>query len=191
MYFHIYNRGVNGQDLFFEERNYAYFLSKYARFVHGYVKTFAYCLLKNHFHLLIQVRDEDEILKLITKNKDKPLYWHVSNAFSSFIKSYSITINDTYGRTGQLFEEPFKRKEVNGETYFSSLVAYIHTNPQKHGLVKDFRDYPYSSYHAHLSDKPTKLSRNKVLEWFGGKRGYIDFHEANSFGSDSEDWMLE
>ena len=82
--YHIYNRGVNGSPVFFESKNYDYFLQQYARYVHPWVETFAYCLLGNHFHLLIRVRSEEQLSELIKKNSDKPLHWHVSNGFSSF-----------------------------------------------------------------------------------------------------------
>ena len=48
------------------------------------------------------------------------------------------------------------------------LITYIHHNPQKHGLIADFRDWPYSSYHALCSTRPTGLRRDEVLGWFDG-----------------------
>ncbi|MDW7690866.1 hypothetical protein R9C00_21090 [Flammeovirgaceae bacterium SG7u.111] len=190
-YYHIYNRGINRQHVFFEERNYSYFLGKYTKFVHGFAKTFAYCLLKNHYHLLVQIREEKELLKLIHKNQEKPLSWHTSNAFSSFLQGYVQGINKTHGRSGALFEEPFKRMEVLDEVYFTQLVVYIHTNPQKHQLISDFRNYPHSSYHAHLTEKKTKLCREDVLSWFGGEEAYIQAHATNNTSASSEKWMLE
>jgi len=56
-------------------------------------------------------------------------------------------------------------------------VCYIHFNPQKHGLVSDFRTWPYSSYRAHLSNQATCLRREDVLEWFGGRQGFIAAHQ--------------
>ncbi len=56
-YYHIYNRGINGENIFKEERNYAYFLSKYTIYLNPILETYAYCLLKNHFHLLVKVKD--------------------------------------------------------------------------------------------------------------------------------------
>ena len=56
-YYHIYNRGNNRASLFAEERNYAYFLNLYAKHVEPVARTFAYCLLPNHFHLLVQIKD--------------------------------------------------------------------------------------------------------------------------------------
>ena len=142
--FHIFNRGVNGTQVFFEEKNYAYFLKQYAQYVHPFVKTYAYCLLGNHFHLLIRVLSTNQLTKVIKKNQDKPLHWHVSNAFSSLLQSYTRAVNNMYERTGPLFESPFKRIAVTHTSYLSALVTYIHQNPQKHGLIDDYRDYPYS-----------------------------------------------
>lgn len=189
-FYHIFNRGINGMAVFFEEKNYQYFLKQYAKYTFPFVETYAYCMLKNHYHILIRVRSEKEIAEVIKKDLHKPPSWHVSNGFSSFLQSYTRAINKMYKRTGALFETPFKRIEVGDEIYFTRLIAYIHGNPQKHKLVKDFRDYPFSSYHAHLFDKTTKLERNKVLNWFGGEIAYKAFHLQEKEAL-SERWMLE
>ena len=174
-FYHIFNRGINKSQVFFEEGNYHYFLEKYAQYVFPWVKTYAYCLLSNHYHLLVKVRDESELN--ITSNMDKSYTWHVSNAFSSFLQSYTRSMNKVYGRSGALFETPFKRIEVQNEAYFSKLVSYIHQNPQKHGIIADFKDYPHSSYWSHLSTtKQSKLERTDVLDWFGGDKQYQYFH---------------
>jgi putative transposase len=85
--------------------------------------------------------------------------------------------NRAYDRTGTLFEGPFGRKPVTSDAYFVWLVAYIHQNPQKHGMVSDFRDWPFSSYHAHFSRLPTRLKRDEVLAWFDGQAGFVASHE--------------
>jgi putative transposase len=59
-YYHIYNRGNNGENLFFEERNYPYFLKLYAHHILPVANTYAYCLLRNHFHALVRIRTEEE-----------------------------------------------------------------------------------------------------------------------------------
>ncbi|MEM9832758.1 MAG: hypothetical protein AAF944_19155 [Bacteroidota bacterium] len=187
--YHIYNRGVNSQNIFFEPKNYHYFLERYAVYVHPFVNTLAYCLLGNHFHLLVRVKDEEELRKVITKNHERPLSWHVSNAFGSFFQSYTRGMNKVYGRTGPLLEESFKRKEVDNDTYLTRLIYYIHQNPQRHGMAEDFKDYPYSSYQAHLGQAPTKLDRATVISWFGNTNNYIVDH-SGSVGL-SEDWFLE
>jgi REP element-mobilizing transposase RayT len=62
MYYHIFNRGINGENIFREERNYQYFLDLYAKHIDPVAETFAYSLLKNHFHMLIKVRSDSEML---------------------------------------------------------------------------------------------------------------------------------
>lgn len=129
-YYHIFNRGINGNTVFFEERNYHYFLQQYATYTFPFIETYAYCLLNNHFHLLIRVRSEDELKKVISKYTDRPLHWHVSNGFSSFIQGYTRGMNKAYNRTGALFENPFKRIEVTHEAYFFSL-SRLHSSESR------------------------------------------------------------
>ena len=62
--------------------------------------------------------------------------------------------------------------------YFRVLIAYIHQNPRKHGFVDDFRDWPFSSYQALTSDKPTQLRREDVFLWFDGEGGFRKLHRS-------------
>jgi putative transposase len=186
-YYHIYNRGVNRENLFKEERNYPYFLRKYEQYVSPVAETYAYCLLKNHFHILIRTKPESDLRVLrkasleatpsLTAVEEVDCSKILSNAFASLFKSYAQSINKAHGRTGALFEEPFRRIEVKSNAYFSKLVHYIHMNPQTHGFVDDFKVYPHSSFAALLSEKDTRLFRNEVLEWFGGRLNFKAFHE--------------
>lgn len=63
-------------------------------------------------------------------------------------------------------------------SYFAALIFYIHYNPQKHGFVDDFRNWPWSSYHALVGHCPTKLKRGEILSMFGGIKGFEDFHRG-------------
>jgi hypothetical protein len=183
-YYHIYNRGINGEDIFKKEGNYDYFLLKYTQYINPIADTFAYCLLKNHFHLLIGTKSEEEIrsisnpVKVQNPNRVKSVSQIISLQFSHFFNGYTQAINKQNDRTGKLFELPFRRIPIENNYYFSRLVYYIHFNPQKHGLIDDFREYPHSSYHAHLSDKSTKLQRKEVIDWFGDKKSYEEFHQS-------------
>ena len=62
-YYHIYNRGINGCDIFPEDKNFDYFLKLYSKHITETIETFAYCLLRNHFHLLIRVKTQEELGK--------------------------------------------------------------------------------------------------------------------------------
>ncbi len=168
-YYHIYNRGINGEPLFREERNYPYFLKLYGKYIEPIAETYAYCLLNNHFHFLLCVKETGPA------SEAGPVL-NPSRQFNNLFIAYAKAINKAYQRTGGLFESPFKRKIVGSDRYFIGLVAYIHRNPQKHGFVKDFRDWPYSSYHAILANQPTRIQREAVLEWFAGRAGFGDLH---------------
>jgi len=91
--------------------------------------------------------------------------------------AYAKAINAAYHRTGSLFQHLFGRIEVTTYAYLARLVVYIHQNPQKHGFVADFRDWPYSSYHTLLSAKPAHVKRDDVLAWFGGRENLVTTHQ--------------
>ncbi len=66
---------------------------------------------------------------------------------------------------------------MTNEAYWFRLVTYIHQNPQRHSFIADFREWPYSSYQLLLSEKPTTLKREDVLEWFGGRKSLLTVYE--------------
>lgn len=173
-YYHIYNRGINRANIFFEERNWRYFLQLYAEHIEPKADTYAYCLLYNHFHLLVRIKKAEELD--LTGLQDLSGLKKPSQHFSNMFNAYTKAVNKAYDRTGALFQRPFGRIEVTAEDYFIRLITYIHQNPQKHGLVEDFRTWPYSSYHALLSTKPTRLKREIVLAWFDGPAGVEALH---------------
>lgn len=172
-YYHIYNRGNNGENIFHEERNYRYFLQLYLKYIQPIAETYAYSLLFNHFHTLARMRDEAELKEL---SSSEELSSFLSQQYANLFGTYTKAMNKAYKRTGSLFENPFERKRVGSDSYFITLVTYIHRNPQTHGLVDDFRDWPWSSYSAMLSEKPTKVMRTGVLEWFGGQAAFVEAH---------------
>jgi putative transposase len=63
-----------------------------------------------------------------------------SQCFSNLFNAYARAFNQAYERSGSLFQRPFGRVPVTSDVYLSHLVLYIHHNPQKHGLIDDFRD---------------------------------------------------
>jgi hypothetical protein len=73
-----------------------------------------------------------------------------TQSFANCFNAYAKAINKAYTRSGSLFEHRFRRVEVTSEHCCMRLVRYIHFNPQKHGFVGDFREYPYSSWRAFL-----------------------------------------
>jgi REP element-mobilizing transposase RayT len=172
-YYHIYNRGNNRENLFIEERNYPYFLRLYARHVAPIADTYAYCLMRNHFHLFARMKTAEEMSDFYKKSDISKV---PTRAFAAMFTAYTKAVNKAYRRTGRLFAEHFGRIEVTSETYFTHLIFYIHFNPQKHGYVDDFRDWPWSSFGAFLSSALSSVNRDFVLERFGGSERFQDFH---------------
>lgn len=181
-YYHIYNRSNNGKTLFCEERNYPYFLGLHAKYIEPIAETYAYCLMSNRFHLLVRIKTVEELAEAADQTGPVSETGPVFRAkdprrqFNNLFIAYAKAINKAYQRTGALFERPFKRKLVTNDRYFTALVAYVHRNPQKHGFVTDFRAWPHSSYRALVSDRPTRLQREAVLEWFGGRTGFEELY---------------
>ena len=76
-----------------------------------------------------------------------------------------------------MFQRPFQRIIINNDNQLANLIIYIHRNPQKHGLVDDYRDWPYSSFGIVINDKPTFLRRDVVQELFGGDENIKIAHQ--------------
>ncbi|NIV35772.1 MAG: hypothetical protein GWN58_41875, partial [Anaerolineae bacterium] len=130
----------NGEPLFREERNYRYFLRLWAKYIEPVAETYAYCLLTNRFHFLVHIRETEtgpisEIGSVLV----------ASRQFSNLFIAYAKAFHEAYDRTGSLFESRFRRKLVGSDRYSAAPVAYTHRNPQKHGFVDDFCNWPYSS----------------------------------------------
>ena len=170
--YHLFNRGNNKEDIFKEEKNYIYFLSLLQKYILPVADIYAYCLLKNHFHLVVRIKDV-ELLE--DKYKEKPFL-----AFSNLFNAYSKAINKVYSRTGSLFQEHLHRKRVEDDEYLLQLIAYVHLNPLKHEFTDDFRNYRYSSYKAYVSGKTTNISCNYVMSLFGDKANFEYWHKYNS-----------
>lgn len=194
-FYHIYNRGINGENIFKEERNYPYFLNKYGIYLNPVIDTYAYCLLRNHFHLLVRVKTDLTGNQDLTGLENEKGLHHtdnlVSKKFSDLFNSYTKSINKAYNRTGGLFETPFRRIEVTSETYFTHLIWYIHFNPQKHGFVNNFREYPHSSYNSFLAHKKTKLEKEQVLDWFGSEKDFLNFHESKPIETEFSSFIID
>jgi putative transposase len=93
-----------------------------------------------------------------------------------------------------LFQHPFGRIPITTDSQFWNVIAYIHQNPQKHGFVKDFRDWKYSSYGMVLTQKRTVINRKEVMKWFGTRDDYLSLHaqwitdaQAKSFAGAGSD----
>jgi putative transposase len=182
-FYHIYNRGINGEVIFNSKRNFDFFLKKVEDYLVPVCEIYSYCLLSNHFHFLVHVKSENELESLVkVRNLDKAERGlHApqnifSKQFSKLFNSYSQAFNKENGRHGSLIESPFKRKEIKDIDYLRKVVIYIHRNPQSHGIVSDFRDYNYSSYKGIINNSVNFLKKKEVIELFADKENFIFCH---------------
>ena len=191
--YHVYNRGNNSAPIFFEPENYYYFLRLYAKYIHPIADTYAWCLLKNHFHFLIKIKAaaDIDVTQFTYSKHDKPKTIDASRQFSHLFNAYTQSINKRYHRTGSLFESRFERKLVDNQQYFNNLIYYIHHNPVHHGITHNTLLYPWSSYGTIISDQPTLLNRQAVLEAYGSKAAFVAYHEQEQDLSGIADWVIE
>jgi REP element-mobilizing transposase RayT len=195
-YYHIYNRGINRENIFVEEDNYRYFVKLLANHILALVDVYSYCLLRNHFHLLVRIKSEDEIRTDLSNLQNLSSLPKPSQRFSNLFNAYAKAFNKRNQRTGTLFQRPFGRVEITTNVQLIHLVTYIHQNPEKHGLVENFRDWKNSSYQVIVSiADDTQLRREEVLSWFGGIGGFVEAHHQNyemqkiTYLIDDEDWI--
>jgi REP element-mobilizing transposase RayT len=173
--YHLYNRGVNRQEIFFENRNYMYFLFNIERYLLPAADLLGYCLMPNHYHLLIYIPETSEVLTTseVTSTSE------VSKAMMRLSVSYTKTINFHYDRVGPLFQGAFQAKTVDTDVYLSHLLGYIHLNPVTSGLVDSPEEWIYSSYHDYLDLDPFKLVHRKSFE---GLEAFIDLGGPTNLG---------
>jgi putative transposase len=146
--YHIYNRGNNEQTIFFERDHYLLFLKNIRKFILPAADILAWCLMPNHFHLLIQANEHS-----VKKVKQTPV---VVNALTEGIRltlsSYTKALQKQRNFTGSLFQQKTKSKCVNDGSIHYGITAfyYIHQNAYKAGLVQRIEDWEFSSIQDYL-----------------------------------------
>lgn len=154
-YYHVYNRGASKQTIFHDAQDYEYFfyllkrhLSKQPSF-DSYGREYkhllqeleivAYCLMPNHFHLLLYTHTQPGMELLMR----------------SLITAYSMFYNKKYEHSGHVFQGAYKASLIDSDAYLQHICRYIHLNP------KEYENYPYSSYFHSI--------KKHNIEWIGDK----------------------
>ena len=148
-YYHIINRGVEQRVVFKEPADYEYFEELMCFYMKSYAVTLHnYCLMSNHYHLLIETSTDN-----------------LSKFMRQLNMNYAIYFNKKYKRVGHLWQGRFKSWFVTDEAYLYTLMLYIEQNPLKAKMVKILEEYPYSSYNYFLaSEIPECLANAWVVQ---------------------------
>ena len=168
--YHIYNRGNNSQQVFFSPENYMFFLQKVKTYIRPHADILAWCLMPNHFHLMIYVNDfEIDVIEKKPECHQKSKKRNLNDSISILLRSYTRAIQVQEKRTGSLFQHRTKSVCLTestgvspawGESNSGSIIFiydaekeypqicfdYIHRNPVNAGLVKKPEDWQYSSF---------------------------------------------
>ena len=169
-YYHVYNRGNNHQLIFLERENYLYFLRQLqTRLVSMGVDVIAYCLMPNHYHLLVFLQTED-----------------FSKLMQGFSLAYTKAINKRYQRDGSLFQGRFNGIRVDSDEYLLSLTRYIHLNPVRANLVENAEDWEFSSYQEYINLRQGDLLKlDEMRSFFNSIEDYRSFVEDGTISEKS------
>jgi len=169
--YHVYNR--SNQTVFKTQDNYNYFLKKFKQHILPYVDVLAWCLMPNHFHFMIVVKEEG--VKYV-EDKHLPNTQVLSKKFGTFLSSFTKAYNKMYKKRGQLWAHNTKAKQLNytNNNYPITCFRYIHENPKDAGLVRKLIDWEYSSFKDLLGvRKGTIVNKELVYEYFNIDEEYF------------------
>jgi REP element-mobilizing transposase RayT len=161
MYYHIYNRGVSKSTLFRKPTNFLFVINKLQTYrLENMVTVIAYCLMPNHYHLLLR------------QDGNRPAGKVPQSVFNSYCKAYNLM----YSHSGTLFEGRFRAKPVQSTIHLLHLCRYIHGNPVKDGLVADPANWPWSNYLEWIGERKGSLvDRDFIREQFVNAEEYRSF----------------
>ena len=158
-YYHIVNRGVEQRIVFQEAEDYEYFEELLCFYAKSYrITLHNYCLMNNHYHLLIEIHQEN-----------------LSKFMKQLNANYAIYFNKKYRRSGHLWQGRFKSWYVTDEAYLYTLMLYIEQNPLKAKIIERLEEYPYSSYHYFfdVQNIPECLKESWIVQNFQHDREAI------------------
>ena len=162
--YHLYNRGVNRQPIFFCQQNWAYLIQQLRRYFQpDLIDILTYCLMPTHYHLMVRLKTDDLGARVM----------------QPFTVSYTKAINKQQGRAGPLFQGPFQAILVDQDRYLLHLSRYIHLNPVAAGLVDRAEEWVFSSYREYVGLRSGTLpATDLVLSQFPSRQAYREFVES-------------
>jgi REP element-mobilizing transposase RayT len=165
-YYHLYNRGVDRGKIFFQRKNWMFFLERFRLYcLPTYASVIAYCLMPTHYHFLILIHTVGFGEKVM----------------QPFGVSYTKAINTQQKRVGPLFQGPFQAILVDNDAYLLQLTRYIHLNPVSAGHVARPEEWEFSSYRAYIGMRDGTLPQtDAILGMFPDRLAYRAFVEAQT-----------
>lgn len=160
-YYHVYSRGSEKRIIFLDKADKKRFLERLEEYkdLHK-AKVIAYCLMPNHYHLLIQQNSDELISKLISRLN----------------LAYAMYFNKRYERVGPLFQGRFKAKHIDADEYLLHLSRYIHLNPLSHTGTKNIHNYRWSSLKDYLNkNKSGFVDTLDISSYFDSKNWRSDY----------------
>jgi REP element-mobilizing transposase RayT len=145
-FYHIYNRAVEGYSLFNEGRNYDFFIAKVKKYLLPEADILAYCLMPNHYHLIVKIIDES-----------------FPRSMQKLALSYVVAYNKCYSRTGHLFQGRYQKIHIKQLKYLLDLSRYIHVNPRTAKIVVDAEDWEYSSYREYIGERRQDFVKTDII----------------------------
>lgn len=137
--YHIINRGNNKETIFLTNKDYKYFLNLIKEAKNKYIcKIYSYIIMSNHFHLLLQVFNPENLAKFMK---------YISQKYAQYFNFF-------HNRTGILWENRFKSFPVSTDRYLLACTRYVETNCVRAGIINDVSSYPWSSYKAKVGLEP-------------------------------------
>ena len=204
--YHIFNHANGFENVFREAENYRYFLDKYRMYIYPIAETYSYCLMPNHFHMVVRIRKREIIEKLVlnssnnsnsnfskvqnfgkvdgnevekNRNSNATIEKYLSKQFANFFSCYTQSFNKKYNRMGSLFIKNFKREPIEERQHFFNAVIYTHRNPIHHRFRDSFEEWDYSSFFEIINEKSEIVEVEKLLKTFGGKEKFKEMHQQN------------
>ena len=181
--YHIYNRSINQEILFNEEKEYSRFLEMTRKHLSHTCEILGWCLMPNHFHLLIYTNDISIELKKVGGLQLQMIQNGIKNLLSGYSKSY----NFQHKRKGNLFQQKTKYKEVLTDGL--QVLHYIHQNPWKAGIVTKIEDWVFSSFNDFTGFRNGTLCNLQLAIQLLGIQQQSFYKE--SYGSVSMDTILK
>jgi len=189
--YHIYNRGNNSRPIFFTYDNYLFFLKKIKMYILPFSDVLAWCLMPNHFHLMVYINNTKIFLsEQVTESHQFTRTRSINDSISILLRSYTRAVQKQENITGSLFQHRTKAAcltEIDGitpawfQTAFNTIINipepekeypqvcfnYIHMNPVDAGLVKKPEEWAFSSYRDHAGLRDGKLINRERVKEFG------------------------